>query len=132
MHNHDDVAPAPHLPSPPLPTNLLPLSSEDRERVLRFAATFLWADLEVVDEERRFFEGLARELEIDEARASLLLESPPIPEEINPNEISAATADVIRHVALRAIACDGQVREEEMAMFELLDELMPGRRDDAA
>jgi hypothetical protein len=103
----------------------VPLSLDDRDKILRFAASFLWADLEVVDEERRFFASLARELEVDDARARDLLARPPLPEEIDPSDMSARTADVIRQVALRAIASDGEVREEEMQMFELLDDLMP-------
>ncbi|MFO0739163.1 MAG: hypothetical protein U0270_24915 [Labilithrix sp.] len=108
-------------------TNLeLPsLPPDEREKVLRFAASFLWADLEVDDEERRFFTTLARELDVDDARATTLLSRPPMPEEIDPGELSVFTADVIRHVALHAIASDGQVREEEMLMFEILDDLMP-------
>lgn len=110
------------------PTSLLPpsrLSLEEREKVLRFAASFLWADLEVAEEERAFFTSLARELEIDDARVDDLLARPPVPEEIDPNDLDATTADVIRHVALQAIASDGLVRDEEMQMFELLDDLMP-------
>lgn len=123
----------PSLPLPPsTPSSLLPpsrLSPDEREKVLRFAASFLWADLEVAEEERVFFECLARELEIDVARADALLSCPPIPEEIDPSDMSASTADVIRHVALRAIASDGLVKEEEMQMFELLDDLMPRTPD---
>jgi hypothetical protein len=101
------------------------LSPDDREKVLRFAASFLWADLEVAEEERRFFADLARELEIDDLRATALLARPPVPEEIDPNDMSVRTADVVRHVALRAIASDGKVKKEEMQMFELLDDLLP-------
>ena len=108
-------------------TNLeLPsLPPDEREKARRVAAAFLWADLEVDDEERRFFTTLARELDVDDARATTLLSRPPMPEEIDPGELSVFTADVIRHVALHAIASDGQVREEEMLMFEILDDLMP-------
>lgn len=109
----------------PFPAPSVALSHADREKVLRFAASFVWADLEVAEEERRFLTTLARELEIDDARADSLLACPPIPEEIDPNELSARTADVVRQVALRAIASDGHVREEEMQMFELLDDLLP-------
>jgi hypothetical protein len=111
------------MPSHAMPS--VPLSADDRDKVLRFAASFLWADLEVVDDERRFLASLARELDVDDARAEALLSRPPVPEEIDPSDMSARTADVIRHVALRAIASDGEVREEEMQMFELLDDLMP-------
>jgi len=103
------------------------LSLDDRPKVLRFAATFLWADLELADDERQFFSKLARELEVDAAQADALISRPPIPEDIDPNAMSVATADVIRQVALQAIASDGEVHELEMQMFELLDDLLPGR-----
>ena len=51
---------------------------------------------------------------------------PPVPEEVDPNEVDAHTADLVRSVVLRAIASDGRIREEEMTMFDLLDELLPG------
>jgi len=114
--------------STPVSNSLPPpsgLSLHEREKVLRFAASFLWADLELADDERAFFASLARELEVDDARANDMLARPPVPEDIDPNDLCAATADVIRHVALRAIASDGLVRDEEMQMFELLDDLMP-------
>lgn len=100
------------------------LPSDDRVTALRFAASFLWADLEIAERERAFLTNLARELGVD-ADIDALLTFPPIPEEIDPNTVSARTADLVRHVALRAIASDGQIREEELAMFDLLDELLP-------
>ncbi len=101
------------------------LSPLGREKVLRFAASFLWADLEVAESERRFLVDLARELDVDDAQAAALLDRPPTPEDIDPNEIDLVTANYVRHVALRAIASDGRVCEEEMSMFELLDDLLP-------
>jgi hypothetical protein len=105
------------------------LSLDDREKVLRFAATFLWADLELADEERTFFTSLARELDVDDARAEALLSRPPTPEDIDPNQMTVATADIVRQVALRAIASDGEVHDLEMQMFELLDDLLPRARE---
>ena len=107
-----------------------PLSSTDRRQVLRFAASILWADLEVADAERRFLTDLARELEVNDAGREIagLLARPPVPEDIDPTSVPPAIADVVRHAALRAIAADGRVGSEEMTMFELLDDLLP--RDD--
>jgi len=103
------------------------LSSVDRRQVLRFAASFLWADLEVADSERRFLTQLADELEMDDAEKEVagLLASPPVPEDVDPTSVPAAVADVVRQAALRAIAADGRVGSEEMSMFELLDDLLP-------
>ena len=107
------------------------LSSADRTKVLRFAASFLWADLELADSERRFLTELARELAVDDAPREVagLLDRPPVPEDVDPAEVHPAMADVVRHAALRAIAADGRVAKAEMTMFELLDDLLPRREE---
>jgi uncharacterized membrane protein YebE (DUF533 family) len=112
---------------PPDAPTLPALTALDRGKVLRFAASFLWADCNVVESERVFLADLARELGADDARAEVagLLAQPPVPEEVDPNDVSPAVADVIRHAALRAIAADGRVDRKEMAMFEVLDDLLP-------
>lgn len=94
---------------------------------MRFAASFLWADFEMADSERHFLTQLARELEIEDAsrEVSQLLARPPVPEDVDPAEVTPAIADVVRQAALRAIAADGHVDDEEMQMFELLDDLLP-------
>ena len=106
----------------------MPLPTADRLCVLRFAASFLWADLEVDLAEHAFFVDLARELGV--SRASLpgvaeLLALPPLPEEVDPTRVSPKLARTVRDVALRAIASDGRVRPREMELFDLLDELLP-------
>jgi hypothetical protein len=108
-----------------LPT-LLP--TDDRLCILRFAATFLWADLDVDLAEHAFFLDLARELGI--SRRSMpsvieMLSSPPEPEAIDPTRVSPSLAATVRDVALRAIASDGRVVPREMELFDLLDELLP-------
>jgi hypothetical protein len=106
----------------------LPIPSTDRLCLLRFAATFLWADLDVDLAEHAFFLDLARELGVP--RRSLggvidMLSSPPAPEDIDPTRVSPALAATVRNVALRAIASDGRVLPREMELFDLLDELLP-------
>jgi hypothetical protein len=99
-----------------------------RQTVLRFAASFVWADLEVVESERRFLAALAVELDPDglaEGEVERLLSRPPPPEEIDPNQVPRAIADIVRRAALRAIAADGRVDRAEMDLFDLLDELLP-------
>lgn len=107
-----------------LPHMLPPI--DERLSILRFAATFLWADHRVAHEERRFFFELAKELGFDDlAVARNLLEAPPLPEDVNPSNVPPNLARVVRNVALRAIASDGAIEESEMEMFFLLDELLP-------
>ncbi|MBX3223613.1 MAG: TerB family tellurite resistance protein [Labilithrix sp.] len=103
------------------------LSSTDRHQVLRFAASFLWADLELADSERCFLTELAHELDLHDAPEAIanLLASPPTPEDVDPTSVPPAVADLVRHAALRAIAADGRVAHDEMTMFELLDDLLP-------
>ena len=101
----------------------------DRLSVLRFAATFLWADLSVDLAEQAFFVALARELGVP--RAALpgvvvdMLSAPPPPEDVDPTRVSPMLARTVRDVALRAIASDGRVLAREMELFDLLDELLP-------
>ena len=117
------------FPTPASPVSFAArrLSFADRRQVLRFAASFLWADLEVADAERRFLTDLARELDVngDEAEVAGLLSRPPVPEDVDPTSVPPAVADAVRQAALRAIAADGRVGTEEMKMFELLDDLLP-------
>lgn len=106
-------------------TTPLSLSSADRLHVLRFAASFVWADFEVAASERRFLEDLARELDVDASEVARLLERAPTPEDVDPSSVSGPAADLVRHAALRAIAADGRVDDAEMQLFELLDDLLP-------
>lgn len=113
---------------PRMQTMALPRSVPDAPlHVLRFAASFLWADHRIETSERRFFLDLARELglEADAPAVTGLLQRPPLPEDIDPNGVPTELAGLVRKVALRAIASDGEVAPAEMEMFFLLDELLP-------
>lgn len=114
--------PRPLAPAAPLP----PLPPSDGLLVLRFASAFLWADLRLDDAEHAFFHGLARELGVHgSAEVGPLLAAPPSADEVDPTRVSPALAARVRDAALRAIASDGVVEEREMALFDLLDELLP-------
>ncbi len=104
------------------------LPPNDRLCVLRFAASFLWADLHVDDTEQAFFVGLARELGVPDASlatVAAILSSPPAGEEVDPTRVPRNLAETVRAVALRAIASDGRIMAREMELFALLDELLP-------
>jgi len=106
----------------------MPLPIADRLCILRFAASFLWADLYVDLAEHAFFVDLARELGVPATSLPSIIDmlsSPPEPEEIDPTRVSPALAATVRDVALRAIASDGRVLPREMELFDLLDELLP-------
>jgi hypothetical protein len=97
----------------------------EKLQLLRFAASFLWADLTVANSERAFMLDLANELEVDAQAALALLARPPSADDVDPARVPTALANSVRTVALRAIAADGHVAPEEMTMFHLLDELLP-------
>lgn len=106
----------------------MPLPNTDRLCVLRFAASFLWADLDVDLAEHAFFVDLARELGVPTTSLPSVIEmlsSPPEPEQIDPTLVPPDLAATVRDVALRAIASDGRVLPREMELFDLLDELLP-------
>jgi uncharacterized tellurite resistance protein B-like protein len=104
------------------PTDLRP---DDRLKLLRFAASFLWADLTIAEPERTFLLALADELDVVDEAARALIERPPSAEEVDPARVDASLAGAVRDVALRAIAADGHVAKKEMQMFHLLDALLP-------
>jgi hypothetical protein len=112
----------------PAPGAAMLLPNADRLCILRFAASFLWADLSIDLAEHAFFVALARELGVP--RAALpevveMLDAPPDAEDVDPTRVSPALAQSVRDVALRAIASDGRVVPREMELFDLLDELLP-------
>ena len=96
-----------------------------RLKLLRFAASFLWADLVIEETERAFLLRLANELDVADEAARALVERPPSADEIDPARVGASLAGAVRDVALRAIAADGHVAPKEMQMFHLLDALLP-------
>jgi hypothetical protein len=105
------------------------LPMTDRLCILRFASSFLWADLSVDLAEHAFFVALASELGIPVVGlpdvVEEMLSAPPEAEDIDPTRVSPALARTVRDVALRAIASDGRVMPREMELFDLLDELLP-------
>ena len=107
----------------------MPLPLADSLCLLRFAASFLWADLSVDLAEHAFFVALASELGIPLIAlpdvVEEMLSAPPRAESVDPTRVSPALARTVRDVALRAIASDGRVLRREMELFDLLDELLP-------
>lgn len=102
-----------------------PVCHTEKLKLLRFAASFLWADLAIADAERRFLLELASELDVGRADADALLERPPTADEVDPARVHPLLADAVRSVALRAIAADGVIARKEIALFDLLDALLP-------
>jgi len=97
----------------------------EKLQLLRFASSFVWADLEVANSEREFMLELAEDLDLDEVDVQDLIDRPPSADDVDPGRVSRELAASVRQIALRAIAADGCVAPSEMALFELLDELLP-------
>jgi hypothetical protein len=106
----------------PLPA---PATGAEARALLAFAASFLWVDLQVAPIDRAFLLGLAVELGVSPDDVQGLVARPPRPEEVDPTRVPPPLAAAVRQVALRAIAADGRVHQDEMTMFDLLDELLP-------
>jgi hypothetical protein len=97
----------------------------EKIQLLRFASSFLRADLEVANSERAFMLELAGELDVDESDALQVLDRPPFADDVDPARVRPSLANSVRRIALRAIAADGRVAPSEMRLFHLLDELLP-------
>lgn len=105
---------------------LADLPKGDRLLLLRFVCSFAWTDLEVDEEERRFVRRLASRLDLDpeeEKQVSRWLQVPPLPEEVDPQDVPPEHRDLFCK-ALRAVAeRDGVVNEEEALTLQLFDRL---------
>ena len=102
------------------------LPKDERLRLLRFACSFAWTDLQVDEEERRYVRRLAGRLDLDpeeEARVARWLDVPPPPEDVDPQDVPPEHRDLFVK-ALRAVAeRDGAINDEErltLALFERL------------
>jgi len=103
------------------------LSAEDRIRLIRFACSFAWADLRVVDEERTMVRDLVRRLNLDDDEAERVeewLESPPGEDLLDPGEIPREHVQLFLRHAEAIIGVDGVVDEVENESLALLRELL--------
>lgn len=103
------------------------LSHKDRLQLMKFVCSFVWADLEVKDAERKFVHKLVRKLHLDEhekAQVEEWLKVPPRPEEVDPtlvpHEHRKLFLDTIRDV----VTADGQVDSQEWENLALFEQLL--------
>jgi uncharacterized tellurite resistance protein B-like protein len=104
--------------------NLARLSREERLRLLRFVASFAWADLTIRDEERAFVARLVRrmDLEAEDAReVARWLAVPPSPDDVDPTEVPRAHRQLFVKAAQEVVLADGEVAPEEREYLRLLD-----------
>jgi tellurite resistance protein len=105
------------------------LSSEDRLRLMRFACAFAWADLEIRPEERALIRNLARSLNLSEDEVEEVnrwMVNPPLPEEVDPQDIPMAHRQMFLAAAQAMIAIDGDIDPDEMSFLDLFRNLLLG------
>ena len=102
------------------------LSSEDRLRLMKFVCSFVWADLEVKESERKFVTRMAKRLHLDASESALVqawLQVPPRAEDVDPTTIPREHRQMFLDTIRDVITADGEVDKEEwenLALFEAL------------
>lgn len=103
------------------------LSREDRLQLMKFVCSFVWADLEVKDSERKFIAKLSKKFHLDEAERGQVdewLKVPPKPEEVDPTTIPRAHRQLFLDTIRDAITADGEVDKEEWENLSLFEALL--------
>jgi hypothetical protein len=103
------------------------LSSQDRLRLMKFVCSFVWADLEVKDAERKFVTKMAKKLHLEGPEAKLVqawLEVPPRAEEVDPTTIPREHRQLFLDTVRDAITVDGEVDKEEWENLALFEQLL--------
>jgi len=106
---------------------LAKLSKEDRLRLMGFACSFAWADLEIRQTERDFIKKLQKKFKLapDEiAQVEKWLEVPPRPEDVDPANVPAAHRKLFLEAAKGMIAADGEIDPAEAETYELFEQLL--------
>jgi uncharacterized tellurite resistance protein B-like protein len=103
------------------------LTKEDRLRLMKFVCSFAWADLQIADSERSFVHKLVRKLKLsadEKKQVEEWLELPPPPEELDPTQIPTSHRALFLTTAREMIEADGEIADEEVENFELLEQLL--------
>jgi uncharacterized tellurite resistance protein B-like protein len=106
---------------------LTKLDKQDRLRLMKFVCSFAWADLEIVDQERRLIHRMVEKfgLEADErAQVARWLELPPKAEEVDPAAVPHAHRQIFLQAAREVVAADGEISEDERENLALFEQLL--------
>lgn len=106
------------------------LSPKDRLRLMKFVCSFVWADLEVKDSERKFVTKMVKKLRLDEAEAAQVqgwLEVPPPAEEVDPTRIPREHRQIFLDTIRDVITADGEVAPTEWENLALFEQLLGTR-----
>lgn len=103
------------------------LTRRDRLQLLRFVCAAIWSDLEVSPSERSFTLGLALRLGLPEDEMRQVrdwLETPPAPEDVDPNDVPREHRRLFLEAVDEAIRADQAVDPPEAESLRLLRELL--------
>jgi hypothetical protein len=103
------------------------LTAKDRVRLMKFVCSFVWADLEVRDEEKKFVRRMVKKLGLAPEEAKQVdtwLETPPPPEEVDPTRIPVEHRKVFLDTIRDAITSDGEVAKDEWENLALFEQLL--------
>ena len=107
--------------------SLKELDREERLRLMKFVCSFAWADLQIAESERKMVQKMVRRLKLDQDEKRQVdewLELPPTAEELDPTQIPQEHRALFLSTAREMIEADGEIAEEEVENFELLEQLL--------
>ena len=103
------------------------LSAKDRLRLMKFVCSFVWADLEVKDKERKFVAKMSKKLHLTEDEQAMVkgwLQVPPRPEEVDPTQIPKEHRQMFLDTMRDVITSDGEVAADEWENLALFEQLL--------
>lgn len=103
------------------------LDKEERLRLMKFVCSFAWADLQIAESEVKMVQKLVRKLKLDDDEQKQVeqwLELPPTAEELDPTQIPQEHRALFLTTVREMIEVDGDIAEEEVENFELLEQLL--------
>jgi len=108
-------------------TQLASLDRAERLQLLRFVASFAWADLEVSQEERDYVNGLVARMGLDEEEKRAVegwLKLPPRPDDLDPALVPIEHRQLFIDAAKETIAADGKINQDELDNLAVLQQLL--------
>ena len=106
---------------------LASLDREARLQLVKFVCSFAWADLVVTDAEREYVYHLIQQLDFEPDEAAAVkgwLETPPLPDEVDPFDIPTEHREIFLKTMLELIAADGELAPAETESYNLLSHLV--------
>ena len=102
------------------------LSSDEKLQIMRFICAFAWADLKVVNAEKKLIARFSDILDLSPKEREAVngwIAHPPRPEEIDPYEISPHLKETILSAAQAVSMIDGHFDAKEADLIDILQNL---------